>query len=155
MLSISPILYKYPWFPSVFAYNWGIGYSAQTGHSIVDLERIVFRCLEKDPTRRYQSMSELKEALEASTSVGTNAGWTSIRPFGVEPDKRSKKEGRRTFLPVNRIRFIVSALHNRGDLLARPVSYRFSGASRLVGAVPGDNFATGRSALIGSAGKAD
>ena len=29
-----------------------------------DLEKVILRCLRKDPARRYQTMSDLKEALE-------------------------------------------------------------------------------------------
>ena len=57
------------------------------------LERIVRRCLEKQPVRRFQTANDLAFALEAlSTSSGPNSHVTSTAPLTEESQTTSKRE---------------------------------------------------------------
>jgi serine/threonine-protein kinase len=50
-----------------------------------ELKALIGRCLEKDPARRYQRASEVREALEA-IQTGTTSSWETLRyQFGRHP----------------------------------------------------------------------
>jgi serine/threonine protein kinase len=48
----------------------------------VGIERAVLKCLEKDPSRRFQSIAELEKVLSAPGITGTSPG---LAPFAVSP----------------------------------------------------------------------
>jgi Tol biopolymer transport system component/serine/threonine protein kinase len=55
-----------------------------------DLEKIIVRCLRKDPDRRYQTMADLKVALQELKEESESGRLTSIVPTGV-PSRRTSR----------------------------------------------------------------
>ena len=54
------------------------------------LEDVVMRCLEKDPTKRYDNMADLEAALcEAQIAAGVISEWDDLPLPDVEPDRRA------------------------------------------------------------------
>jgi eukaryotic-like serine/threonine-protein kinase len=68
----------------------GHGPQGVRAHLPVEVDRIIARCLRKDPSRRFQSMGDLKVALEAETSnsdseapvSGNVRRWAAARAWG-------------------------------------------------------------------------
>ncbi len=94
------------------------------------LEKIVWRCLEKKPERRFQSASDLGFALDTLT------GSTGVPPARVQPDTTPYPAGETPALPVQtpalsrRIWMIVSAVLLLGLLLALPFAVKYLRQSR-------------------------
>jgi len=75
----------------------------------VQLERVILRCLEKNPRKRYESSAALRSALKSSSGTGaTSALAVHWRDWPVRPSKR-------TMIIAAVVLFLIVAYLFRGD----------------------------------------
>lgn len=80
------------------------------------LERIVFRCLDKNPENRFQSTSDLSFALEAVSIASASGASGALKPT----HKNLKKYFVGSILTIAAFLFIIIMSATRGKLFTRP-----------------------------------
>jgi TolB-like protein/Tfp pilus assembly protein PilF/predicted Ser/Thr protein kinase len=90
------------------------------------LERVVMRCLEKQAARRFQTMTELREALEKAAQTGTSPPQPSI---AVLPFVNMNRDADGEFFADGVAEDIISALAKLPGLrvVARSAAFQFKG----------------------------
>jgi TolB-like protein/Flp pilus assembly protein TadD/predicted Ser/Thr protein kinase len=90
------------------------------------LERVVMRCLEKQAARRFQTMAELREALEKAAQTGTSPPQPSI---AVLPFVNMNRDADGEFFADGVAEDIISALAKLPGLrvVARSAAFQFKG----------------------------
>ena len=102
----------------------------------VYVERAILKCLEKDPAKRFQTISELENALRSVRSTGAAAAATTLAPVrGMQTTERSRASGASYPVPItakskSKSRILPWALAFAGVLFALGVLRAMTAAKR-------------------------
>jgi serine/threonine protein kinase len=108
----------------------------------VSIERLILKCLEKDPARRFQSIADLDRSLRAPSGMGTSVAATSS---SMTPVPASNTATSRTTHTTNSTASLASKRKSRR---AAPILWLLLGAFAVVAA-----FGASRAMNIGKAAK--